>query len=64
MARFGDTIRCDGCGVEIPLSPVKVDDHDYCCVDCSQGLTCKCGEEVEMEESREQTANVRGLLEF
>lgn len=50
MSRFGETIRCDGCGVEIELSPVKVGDFEYCCLNCSQGLACRCGERLEFDD--------------
>jgi hypothetical protein len=52
VVRIGETIYCDGCGVEILLSPVVVDEKYYCCRDCSDGLECECGPELadELEE--------------
>ena len=52
MALIEDTLFCDGCGVEIPLSPVIRDHHVYCCEDCAQGYECNCGERMELDERR------------
>lgn len=52
MARIENTLFCDGCGVEISLSPYRKDDLDYCCEDCAQGYLCKCGERMELDERR------------
>ncbi len=46
------TIRCDGCGIEISLSPVKVGERMYCCKDCADGLRCSCGARMELDQSR------------
>jgi len=64
MAQFGDTIRCDGCGVEITLSPWVRDTLQYCCQDCADGLECECGTVVEMEEYDMQSANSLELTYF
>lgn len=50
MVRTEDTTFCDGCGVEILLSPVVIEDRHYCCRDCADGLECECGERLEIEE--------------
>lgn len=64
MARFDDTIRCDGCGAEIELSPVLADGYEYCCLDCSQGFKCQCGQKMEMEEPREGRSESSGTSDF
>lgn len=46
MARYENTLWCDGCGVEITWSPFVADHRDYCCRDCSQGQACDCGEQI------------------
>jgi hypothetical protein len=53
VVRIGETVYCDGCGVEILLSPVVVDEKYYCCRDCADGLECDCGPELadEIDES-------------
>jgi len=55
MALIDNTLFCDGCGVEIPLSPVKLNGRDYCCKDCAQGLICHCGDQMEADEYRNPT---------
>lgn len=50
MSQIEGTTRCDGCGVEILLSPVLVDQHHYCCMDCASGLFCDCAKQAESEE--------------
>lgn len=50
MSQFEGTIRCDGCGVEILLSPIIKAQQTYCCPDCANGLECDCARQVEMEE--------------
>jgi hypothetical protein len=52
MLAENSTIRCDGCGAELLLSPVKVGTHIYCCKDCSEGLKCTCGANMDLEQSR------------
>jgi len=53
-----DTVFCDGCGVEVCWSPVIMHDpiifkiYHYCCDECLDGLTCKCGERFEIEDDR------------
>lgn len=44
------TIFCDGCGVEIQWTPVKANDHDYCCEDCRDGFECSCSTRLEDDE--------------
>ena len=50
MVMIEDTLFCDGCGVEIPLSPVIKDHAEYCCEDCAQGYQCDCGERMELDD--------------
>lgn len=52
MARYQDTIWCDGCGVEILWSPTIVNRLDYCCEACRDGLPCRCGERMKLDEGR------------
>lgn len=55
MARdkdYPEQIWCDGCGVEILWSPVIVGNRDHCCQDCADGLPCRCGERMELDERR------------
>jgi hypothetical protein len=47
-----ETVWCDGCGTEVTWSPVLVGNRKYCCQDCQNGLPCRCGERMEMEEER------------
>jgi hypothetical protein len=49
MSQIGGTIRCDGCGVEILLSPVVVGLQHFCCQDCASGMECVCAKHVEDE---------------
>lgn len=55
MSKTENTVYCDGCGVEITWSPVIRGVHDYCCLDCYEGLSCKCGERLEQEDNRRET---------
>jgi hypothetical protein len=52
MARYADTLWCDGCGVEIVWAPLVAGERHYCCADCFDGFPCKCGERLELEEGR------------
>jgi hypothetical protein len=52
MVKIEETLYCDGCGVEILLSPIMVNGFEYCCQDCSQGLVCRCAEKMELDERR------------
>lgn len=54
MSKTGNTVFCDGCGVEITWSPVIKVMHDYCCRYCYEGLSCKCGERQEQEDNRRE----------
>jgi hypothetical protein len=47
MVKMNDTVFCDGCGVEILLSPVVKDHGEYCCEDCAQGYECECGKQMD-----------------
>ena len=48
MARYRNTLWCDGCGIEIHWEPIERNDLKYCCLDCQDGIQCMC-EEVEDE---------------
>ena len=50
MARTEETVRCDGCGVEILGAPVIVAGFYYCCQDCRDGLECECSKKFDVEE--------------
>lgn len=50
MARTEETVRCDGCGVEILVAPVIVAGFYYCCQDCRDGLECECSKHFEVDE--------------
>ena len=52
MARYQDTIWCDGCGKEITWSAVVVGVHHYCCRDCMLGYRCECPDQLETEDDR------------
>lgn len=52
MSRYTNTIWCDGCGVEITWGPRVEGERHYCCQDCLDGLPCKCGERMELDERR------------
>lgn len=52
MARIEETVRCDGCGVEILGSPLVVAGYYYCCQDCRDGLECECAQKMEFDEDR------------
>lgn len=52
MSRSEGVIFCDGCGVEITWGPLVEGSCDYCCLDCLQGLPCRCGERMEIENDR------------
>ncbi len=53
MVKIENTVFCDGCGVEITLSPVVKDHGEYCCEDCAQGYECECGKRMELDEDLE-----------
>jgi len=55
--RIEDTLRCDGCGVEVLWAPVKVNQLEYCCRDCADGFECNCGSRMEEDG---YTRSVRG----
>ena len=43
MGRIDDMVWCDGCRVEISLTPIKRKDYEFCCQDCADSLPCWCG---------------------
>jgi hypothetical protein len=61
MARYENTLWCDGCGVEILWEPLAIDDRTYCCAECWEGILCRCGERQEFEERR-RSASDSGAL--
>lgn len=52
MFHYPDTIRCDGCGAEILLTPVVEGERKYCCEDCAQGRPCLCVEPQDRDDER------------
>ena len=50
MIRAEDTVWCDGCGAEITWGPIAVRNRIYCCWECAQGISCECGERMEIED--------------
>lgn len=63
MSRINDTIRCDGCGIEILGAPLVVAGHYYCCQDCRDGLECDCREIVLLDEDprAQERSSFRGI---
>lgn len=47
MTFVDDTLRCDGCGIEILAAPVIINGYHYCCQDCAEGYECNCVPESE-----------------
>lgn len=62
MDHTTDTIRCNGCGVEILWSPIVSGERDYCCEDCRQGWPCDCGERQEQEDDQRDRPGGRSGL--
>ena len=64
MSRSEGVVWCDGCGVEIiwaPYRPVGVreqSNQDYCCENCFKGLSCRCGERMEMDDERRDASGL------
>jgi hypothetical protein len=52
MVHILDSIRCDGCGVEIFLAPVIQGERHYCCEDCAAGRPCQCGKRQDRDDER------------
>jgi len=60
MAQIEGVIYCDNCGVEITWGsylPARAGGapprrSDYCCRECFQGLPCRCGERMDMDDER------------
>lgn len=52
MARYKDTIWCDGCGIEITWLPTSKGSQIFCCEDCALGLRCDCDQRLEDPEYR------------
>jgi hypothetical protein len=47
MARYQDTLWCDGCGIEIHWEPIERNQLFFCCTKCLQGEECDCGDDHE-----------------
>ena len=67
MTRYDEVTWCDGCGVEITWGPMLVDRRTYCCRECSQGIPCRCGERMELDEDlrgvgRTSISNIIGYM--
>ncbi len=56
MARTQDAVYCDGCGVEITWSPIQKGNEIYCCIDCRDGMECSCGDRLELDDERRDSA--------
>ena len=52
MARYQDTLWCDGCGVEVTWGALVQGKRIYCCQDCLEGLGCDCANRIEFDEER------------
>jgi hypothetical protein len=52
MDGIDNPLWCAGCGVEITCEPFAVRKYVYCCQDCAQGIPCRCGERMEIEDER------------
>ena len=52
MTGIESTIWCDKCGVEILWGPIVINQRNYCCQSCFEGLQCKCSERMEMDDDR------------
>ena len=57
MTRYDEMTWCDGCGVEITWGGLVVDKRIYCCEECARGISCLCGERLEMDEGRRDSAS-------
>ncbi|MGE5224764.1 MAG: hypothetical protein ACM3PY_20200 [Omnitrophica WOR_2 bacterium] len=55
MVKLEENVFCDNCGVEITWSPVVEGNRHYCCQDCKDGLTCDCGQRMELDDDRRET---------
>jgi len=64
MTHNGEVLWCDGCGIEITWVPYRISHaresliQDYCCEDCFIGLSCNCGERMEMDDERRETPGI------
>ncbi len=52
MTWYDEMTWCDGCGVEITWGPVLVEGRIFCCLECSKGIPCRCGERMELDEEQ------------
>ncbi len=52
MAKYLNTVWCDGCGVEILWSPVMAAAREYCCELCRDGLACQCSDRADPDQGR------------
>lgn len=57
MILHDDFIWCQGCGVEITWSPILVDQHTYCCEECSRGIQCRCAERMEQDDDYQASSS-------
>lgn len=64
MSEIEGTLRCDGCGVEIPLSPVVIGQYYYCCQDCAHGLSCDCAELLETDHTKRTRATYTSRMDI
>jgi hypothetical protein len=64
MSELEGTIYCDGCGVEIPLSPIVIGQNQYCCLDCAHGLSCDCASLLELDEPKRGRTSFTSRMEI
>ncbi len=62
MARYQNTVWCDGCGIEITWGALVVGKHHYCCEDCYGGVACKCAEHFNLYEELYTTQAQPGFV--
>lgn len=64
MTHNEEVLWCDGCGIEIIWVPYRISRdresviQDYCCEDCYIGLSCECGERMEMDDERRKSPGI------
>jgi hypothetical protein len=58
MTQIDEILFCDGCGGELMLSPVVKEQRKYCCEDCAEGIACRCGERMELDEQRRAATSI------
>lgn len=49
MVWVADRLWCDGCGIEMARTAVRLHGRSYCCEDCAHGKACHCQPPTEEE---------------